>query len=250
MVDLGAHVGYFSLLAARAAGPEGFVFSVEPDPVNFAVLVENVRINALENVYLLNSAAWDKNELLIFHPNGALGQINPAGIPDEHHRIGTKPGAENATVYGRALDEKIGHLEIDLIKIDVQGAEARALEGMPKAVARAKSIIIEIWPAGLRQFGNTPRDITRAISAAGFDLYACTKEAPRAEAFDFFNLGPAGDHIEIYATKDPGPLPWQKQSQAAPDRASTGARNAVPAFFQMGRANGRMQTNGGQNGII
>lgn len=64
MIDIGAHIGYFTLMAARAAGPEGHVYAIEPDPANFAVLVENVRLNKYENVHLIRGAAWDKEEPL------------------------------------------------------------------------------------------------------------------------------------------------------------------------------------------
>lgn len=210
MIDIGAHIGYFTLMAARAAGPEGHVYAIEPDPANFAVLVENVRLNKYENVHLIRGAAWDKEEPLTFKPGGALGQIDLASPPDENHRSGpwSRDPGNSGTVYGRRMDAQIGHLTADLIKIDTQGAEARALEGMPNAIAAAGSVIVEIWPDGLAQFGNTADDILRALRPGKFEIFVCSKEAQDARTANFGAYLGNGKHCEIYATKTGGPLPW------------------------------------------
>ena len=59
-IDLGAHIGYYTLLLARLVGPTGRVLAFEPDPDNFALLSRNVEMNGYANVELFNAAASDR----------------------------------------------------------------------------------------------------------------------------------------------------------------------------------------------
>jgi FkbM family methyltransferase len=193
-IDIGAHVGYFSLMAAAKVGPDGTIYAVEAGPDNFALLCENVRVNGFENIHPIHCAAWDKEEALYFAENGPLGQVQD----------GPRKGREPIT--GQPMDWLFGHLRPDLIKMDIQGAEGKALAGMPETLAGAAAIIVEIWPNGLAQFGSSHSEILEALEAAHFEAIVLGKETPRVADFDFFALaqpepGRVGRHVEIYGTK-------------------------------------------------
>ena len=60
VVDVGAHIGLYTLIASNRVGSSGKVFAIEPDPMNFEILVQNIRLNNLENVLALNYAAYSE----------------------------------------------------------------------------------------------------------------------------------------------------------------------------------------------
>jgi tRNA G37 N-methylase Trm5 len=63
VVDIGAHVGYFTLIAARSVGPEGRVYAFEPDPENYALLVRNIELNGYQNIMPIQKAVWNLTDL-------------------------------------------------------------------------------------------------------------------------------------------------------------------------------------------
>jgi FkbM family methyltransferase len=150
VVDVGAHVGYYTLLAAQRVGPSGHVVSVEPDPTNFALLCANVERNGLGNVEALNAAAWDADtELDLVR--------NPENTGD--HRIaGTQATGETAHVRAIRVDPIVERLgRVDVVKIDAQGTDRFAARGMETSLRRFKPVMfVELWPEGLRDRGQDP----------------------------------------------------------------------------------------------
>lgn len=124
-VDIGANVGYYTVIASRLVGASGRVFAFEPDPVSFALLERNVALNGLDNVVLEQKAVSNEpGTLRLF--------ISPANKGD--HRIYQPKGEEREFVEIEAvvLDEYFAgdRRGVDFVKIDTQGAEVVILEGM------------------------------------------------------------------------------------------------------------------------
>jgi FkbM family methyltransferase len=137
-LDVGAHVGKYTLRAAVSVGNEGKVIAVEPDKDNFDVLVRNIALNGLSNCVPLNLAAYSSDgEVLLFK-----------GADSAVHSIKEDFGEGSYKVKARALDnvlEEIGVKRLDLVKIDVEGAELEVLEGMEKTLKKQNpTLIIEI----------------------------------------------------------------------------------------------------------
>ena len=165
-VDIGANLGYFTLLFSTLVGPEGRVHAFEPEPGNFALLKRNVEANRRENVVLVNkavSAKTGKERLYISEENAGGHTIYSAG------------SRESVAVDAVRLDEYFASASsrVDFVKMDIQGAEGAALEGMMPLLrqnGRVK-ILTEFWPEGLRKSGTGPERFLGLLAAGGFSLY-------------------------------------------------------------------------------
>lgn len=134
VLDVGANIGYVSLLLARQVGPRGRVVAFEPVPQNIACFRRNLEVNRLEHVWLLECAASDKR-------GEAVMRIaeNPATASLMWHR--NDPSAKEFTIQTVAIDELVEAGELgypSFIKIDVEGAEGPALQGMRRTLSAAK----------------------------------------------------------------------------------------------------------------
>jgi FkbM family methyltransferase len=138
--DVGANVGFFTLIAARRLGPAGAVYAFEPVSENAATISRNVRLNGFTNTVVLQ-AAVDANsgvgEMLLTGWDGgaSLAQAaNPPAMPTDRR-----------TVRVFAIDDAIKAERFrppTLIKIDVEGAEAGAIVGMEATLRRHKPVLV------------------------------------------------------------------------------------------------------------
>jgi FkbM family methyltransferase len=138
--DIGANVGFFTLLAARMVGPAGRVYAFEPVPANASAISRNAELNGFANVAVRQvavSRASGRAELVLAsHPGGASLRSSEVGPCDA---VGSM---EVETV---SIDDLVaqGHLEPpSVIKLDVEGAEVDALAGMHRTVEQYGPVII------------------------------------------------------------------------------------------------------------
>ena len=140
IIDVGAHIGYYSLLFAKCAGPTGNIFAFEPLPGNFALLQKNVRLNHLQNVHLRNQAVFSRTqEITITVPDD---QPNP-GNGSIHNETGTN----HYRVEAVALDDFCAELSLrpGLLKMDVEGSEYDVLTGAKETINRCRpDLLIEL----------------------------------------------------------------------------------------------------------
>jgi FkbM family methyltransferase len=178
VVDAGANIGYYTLLAAQAVGAKGHVHAIEPDPDNLRLLNENLALNGLSNVTV--------HPLALSHQegNGALYH-DPRNRGD--HRLYPSSGEsrESLPVRVTALDTLLGELPPPrLVKIDAQGSELAIFRGMAALLNRRPPrlrIITEIWPYGLRQAGGSPAELLALLREQGFRLTLIDEAARRLE---------------------------------------------------------------------
>jgi len=126
VLDVGANLGQFTLLASRATGPSGRVFAVEANPQMAQNLRYNVALNQLANVEIIEAAAWDRQEQLRL----LAGDLENQGMASV-----ASAGADSTASFVPAvrLDQvlhELGCSRIDVVKIDVEGAEERAMRGL------------------------------------------------------------------------------------------------------------------------
>jgi FkbM family methyltransferase len=167
-IDVGANVGYFTLLAARHLR-QGGVVAVEAFPSIYEKLAANVRLNKFRNIRTVPCAATDiKRELQMFY----AGPNNEGGTTSIGDRFNTKP----ITVRGEPLADILTEDEIGstrLIKIDVEGAEYSVVQGMRPVIPKLQDdaeIAVEISPSAIG-----PRNLAEIFSVfktAGFFPYA------------------------------------------------------------------------------
>jgi len=155
--DLGANIGLFTLLAARAVGPEGRVFSFEPDP-NVAVrLRRNVARNGFSNVTITEMGVWSSSGEINFLPADAASPDRGTG------RFVAGNRGESVSLQCVALDDFVAnHPAPDAIKCDVEGAELEVLRGAEKLILTSHPWILgemhsdanaRAWQESLGKFG-------------------------------------------------------------------------------------------------
>ena len=166
VLDIGANIGYFTLIFAKGVGPAGRVFAFEPEPGNFALLEENVAANGYRNVALARLAVSDRaGRARLYLDAGNAGDCR---VYDSHDH---RPSVDVETVR---LDDHLVRLDrVDLIKMDIQGAEPAALRGMRGLLERNRKVklVLEFWPYGLQLFGADPREFLGTLCEAGFALW-------------------------------------------------------------------------------
>ncbi len=146
VVDLGANIGYYTLIFARLVGDNGKVYAFEPDPENFALLKKNVEINGYKNVVLVQKAISNQTgKAKLFLSEENVG---------DHQIFDSKYGRKSIEIETVTLDEYFKDIVVDFLKIDIQGAEQAALEGAAKFLQNKKlKIITEFCPNLLNLFG-------------------------------------------------------------------------------------------------
>jgi FkbM family methyltransferase len=163
-IDLGAHVGYLTIRAARAVGPGGRVIAVEPAPLNFALLNANLRRNGVGNVLTIPAAAWRRS-------GSATLEVDPYNTGD--HRVFQLDQREDRVeVVALALDDVLPEeLPIHFLKVDTQGTDHAAIEGMARTVARWRPpILVEFWPPGIQAIGEDPAAVVGYYGSLRYDL--------------------------------------------------------------------------------
>lgn len=138
VVDVGAHVGFFTVRAARAVGAGGRVYSLEPDPATFGRLERNVRANGLSHVSVFQCA--------VSNYEGRLSFLSDAHSTES--RASTKPADNRILVPCITLDAFVrqqGIDRIDCLKIDAELSELQILEcAQERALPQSRAVIVEI----------------------------------------------------------------------------------------------------------
>jgi len=149
-IDVGANTGWHTVLAARCVGPKGRVIAFEPSLANFWWLTENVRRNRLENVRLVNEAAWSVEAELSFFQ----GPASHSGISSLIQPFAEREGCEDRAqlVRVRPLAALLTADEIStarVLKIDVEGAELEVVKGLEPVLDSAPNdldVFLELNP--------------------------------------------------------------------------------------------------------
>lgn len=162
VLDLGAHVGTFSL-AAAALGCD--VISVEASPHNVALLEASAAQNGFEQIQIVSSAVSDHAGTLRFIENGPYGIVSNSAVD-----LAT---LEVPAITVDELIEEIGWGHVDFIKMDIEGSEVAAIQGMSRLLARADAPTIAYESNGhtLRFFGETPNHLIAALEKFGYQNY-------------------------------------------------------------------------------
>jgi len=152
--DVGAHYGYYTLLSSELAGPKGKVFAFEPCAYEARFLIDHVRLNHLDNVRVVQAAVCETRELLPMSSDRGMCE----------NRLGDDPGA-TLMVPTISLDSS-GLPVPDLIKMDVEGAEAAVLRGAHRTLREARPVLF------VALHGNEQRKTCAIILRdAGYSIY-------------------------------------------------------------------------------
>ncbi|HEX2080258.1 MAG TPA: FkbM family methyltransferase [Longimicrobium sp.] len=191
-VDVGANWGYFTLVAAHVVGPRGRVVALEPDPRVHAELCANVARNGIRTVTVLPVAAADRAGEAVLRGYGEADRNR--GVSS---LVAAPAGAAAFTVRTAPLDDLLDGLSVgsvDLVKIDVEGAEELVVRGMARGMAagRYRRILVELHPGQHPDGARLGETMYRMMDEAGY----------RGEWID---TGPEAEREALYGRAAPGP---------------------------------------------
>ncbi|MEP0203064.1 MAG: FkbM family methyltransferase [Halioglobus sp.] len=161
-VDVGANLGYFSVLAAACVGPSGKVFAFEPDVENYNLLRQNIEHNNFSSVIFAEMAGLSEKD--------EVGQLFLSDDNLGDHQVFNVGGARNSTDISllcgsKFLRQRTPH--VHFFKIDTQGSEWAVLQGlMPLLHSQLQParILVELTPLSLRQAGASGRQLIETLA--------------------------------------------------------------------------------------
>ncbi len=187
VVELGANVGYYTLLAASRIGTKGKVFAFEPNPDLFEILHVNMEINGfLERTELVNKAAMHRSEPVTLHRMQRHLASASVGRPSEDLLIRWRDRVEPIIVQAISLDEffKNRNVEINVMKIDAEGSEPYIFAGMSGTLESNPdmSIICEFNRDAITWANANPADFLENLARSGFSLMYIDYDSRPVEA--------------------------------------------------------------------
>jgi len=172
VVDLGANIGYYTLILAQLVGKSGHVYAFEPEPSNFEILSKNVKENKHDNVTLVQKAVSDKNSKIKLY----VSKRNLAS----HRIFDAEDKRKSIEVDVTTLDEYFQKSKkpIKFIKMDVEGAEGATILGASKIIEDSKNLVImmEYFPKWIKKFGDIPEEILKSLVGKKFKLFNINKK--------------------------------------------------------------------------
>lgn len=196
VVDIGAYIGTYSLLGARAAGKGGQVYAFEPDPLNFKALQHNIRANGLDEIIRpIRAAVSDstgRRSLLVDKGDRTQSSL--------FVRSGEKYSVDIDCV---ALDDVLPlGTAVSVIKVDIEGGELAALDGMSGVLSRADpnlTMFVECNPSALRSAGGTAEELRERLERAALRVMVIDEKDRRLGSFgrDIESMG----YVNLYCTR-------------------------------------------------
>lgn len=185
VLDIGAHVGYYSRLASDLVGPNGRVIAFEPHPRNFQYLERNTssltNITRLPVALAAEEGTAELYDYLMMSASGSLNydaqlrdtQLAQTSQNDLAPRMDADFEPQIYTVRTASADDLLaeqGIDTVDVIKMDIEGAELGALRGLQQTIAHSPNLalVMEYNPMGLQAFGHEPEAALREVRAMGF----------------------------------------------------------------------------------
>jgi FkbM family methyltransferase len=184
VADVGAYLGHFTLLAARELNGAGSVFSFECNPANYRFLLHNIRLNGLAGrVVASSSAVAEKVGRLPFRARG--GDLSTGSL------LPSRGSPETANVSATTLDDALRGRPLDVLKMDIEGGEVRALEGMERTLAASPGLVmlVECNPSALSAAGASAAELLDRLESDGFGVSEIDEKAE--------SLRPVGEKLRI-----------------------------------------------------
>lgn len=182
VIDVGAFIGTYTLLAARQVGIEGHVISVEPNTQSYARLLRNIELNRFTNVQAINCAAGDESTVKNFRVNSFLSHIDSSRLSDTVVRVET-------------LDTIIsdnGIPSVRLVKIDTEGYEYHVLKGLATSFKKhmVENLLIEVHPTLMANYQSSIHHIYGILGKNGFkwDEFRETRHRMKGTFYIFARL--------------------------------------------------------------
>jgi len=165
VLDIGANIGDNTLIIAKLIGPKGKVYAFEPDPEIFSLLKKNISVNGYDNIIAIQKAVSNKN--------GKLKLFLSENNRSDHRIYDSHDNRESIEVGTVKLDSFFrSKISVNVIIMDIQGAEYLAFIGMEKLVKRNKGLVIiyELSPTLLKMSGFSPKKFIEKLVDCGLAI--------------------------------------------------------------------------------
>lgn len=202
VLEIGANIGFFTLLFSRLAGGAGRVISFEPDPGNFRLLEKNIEANACGNVVCVRKAVSDKT--------GAARLFRSEEHHGDHRIFDSSDGRGSVEIEAAAIDDFLpAGAAVDFIKLDVQGAEYAALLGMERTILTSGKLVMlcEFSPGLLIKAGAGPGEMLKKLAGYGFSLKYLDEETDSIKSAtqeELLALCQGEKYLNLLLEKNPG----------------------------------------------
>jgi FkbM family methyltransferase len=175
-LDVGANLGFFSLLASSLVGEEGKVIAVEPNPQNIQLIYDSILVNKFRNINVLPFAASDASGFLkLINVGSNGGVVTPKGLGNPHSFL----------AQSIRLDEWLPiERRLDVVKIDIEAHEPMALRGMVNLIKRHHPrILTEFHPWAMNRSNyEPPEDYLHALECLGYKISLIHADCSGCEA--------------------------------------------------------------------
>ena len=196
VIDIGGNIGFYTRLFSELVGSDGLVITFEPDQINFEHLVQNTK--SLTNIQLINKA-------VSFHSQGvSLYKSNTLNV--DHRTYSHDDSDSSIHIDSISIDEFLQDQPVDFIKMDIQGYEMSALQGMEQTLLKHSPVVLmEYWPYGLITAGRAPLEIFTYVESLGYDYFQLNDGDFGPIRFDIQSSlsWPAEKYINLYLSKSP-----------------------------------------------
>lgn len=184
IVDVGANIGYYSLLAVVGSQGSATVYSFEPEPNSYRYLLDNIELNQTRAIVPVNMALSDQEGSICFFVHDSNGG---------KHSI-VKPGTTSTQIHVEAttldLFARNHHLKrLDILKLDVEGAEGRVINGAIETIRRFRPIIfMEYTPDWLAKTEIDPEKLLHTLQTLGYSISLIDTRHQRVQPTDIDTL--------------------------------------------------------------
>ena len=187
VVDVGANIGYYTLLFAQLVGKNGRVYAFEPEPTNIRYLKRNLQLNHYDNVIVIEKAVSDRcGATTLF-----LSPDNPGG-----HSLSPVAGQDTINVEVVTLDDVFRNrdVRVDFIKMDIEGHEYFAIQGMYRLLCCSEtvSLVMEYSPQILQQGCVDAEKMLDLLAKMGFRFYSIARRVIAQSMDDLVRSGRDG----------------------------------------------------------
>jgi FkbM family methyltransferase len=172
VVDIGANIGYYTLIAARLVGKKGTVYAFEPEPSNYKLLCENIAINGYANIVPIQKAVSNTSGKAKLYVDKAIGDVSSFAKDNVLTHSKNVDCLEVETItLDDFFERTVGDDRIDLMKIDVEGAEELVIDGAERVLRNNRlKIFMEFMPDQLTKAGTDPLKLLYKLQNYGFAI--------------------------------------------------------------------------------
>ena len=183
VVDIGANIGYYTILMSKLVGNSGKVYAFEPGSENFELLSKNIKKNNCTNVILENKTVSNETKTSVFYVSTKASS--------DHRIFQTKTNQKSKEIEQIDLDsyfEKINS-KVDFVKCNIQGADFLAFKGMSRIVKNNDvKIMIEFSPHNMLQANLSSEEFAKALYDSDFDVFELNTISNQKKLIHFNDL--------------------------------------------------------------